>query len=530
MILFLASLGAEMYFRKKIAPTLMKKLRLTWVRFGLLATVASFTPFTGCARLQTRMMKTELQEVAKRWCLTIRASQVVPVYPLTEDLQPGDIFLVQTPIAGQVSEYTRRGYLPLDIHMFRLSPLDYKPFYADAYLKGDYATVPHTRPVPVTGGGSGSPADHRFGMAQLPAAAFPDYAFEAKKGVGVQLAVPISGVPVGLSFMGASSVQGSVKLTDAFTYGLDNTVVLTELYTWAARPEVQLMLAQTRQNSHDPLYLRVVSRVYLVGGVDVSLQAQGASSGGADVGAAKPINPMSLTKENAEDLKTVAESYKEAAAKFTEALNQSLPGGSVRFATANRNSVTMHENFERLLAIGYLGFDVRVDEFGNLSAPVATLDILENRSGADKRLFGSLSVKSQDVAERQVRELYRRVLKDPENSGPVFDSIRKQFNTFGDSVTIPADLPSYLADRNGLRKDGTIAAKVGAAKGFDRYAKYRAELNNSLDALSAELADPVLIADRKRLRDADAKLRRDFETSSHVALALNQYWNEALRH
>jgi hypothetical protein len=46
---------------------------------------------TGCARMQTRMMKTELQEVAKRWCLTIRASQVVPVYPLTEDIQPGDI-------------------------------------------------------------------------------------------------------------------------------------------------------------------------------------------------------------------------------------------------------------------------------------------------------------------------------------------------------------------------------------------------------------------------------------------------------
>jgi hypothetical protein len=30
--------------------------------------------------------------------MTIRASQVVPVYPLTEDLQPGEVFLVQLPV------------------------------------------------------------------------------------------------------------------------------------------------------------------------------------------------------------------------------------------------------------------------------------------------------------------------------------------------------------------------------------------------------------------------------------------------
>jgi len=42
----------------------------------------------------------QLERVAKDWCLTIRASQVIPVYPLTEDLQPGDVFLVQTAAAA----------------------------------------------------------------------------------------------------------------------------------------------------------------------------------------------------------------------------------------------------------------------------------------------------------------------------------------------------------------------------------------------------------------------------------------------
>ena len=40
----------------------------------------------------------ELEDVAKEWCLTIRASQVLPVYPLTEDLQPGDVFVVPSGI------------------------------------------------------------------------------------------------------------------------------------------------------------------------------------------------------------------------------------------------------------------------------------------------------------------------------------------------------------------------------------------------------------------------------------------------
>ena len=502
----------------------------------------------GCARFQTRMMKTELQEVAKRWCLTIRASQVIPVYPLTEDIQPGDIFLVQTPIQDQVSEYTDRGYLNLDIHMHRMLPLDYKPFYSESYLEGSYASVPHPRPrpaspvatpdppTPAAGAATPDPAPkppvlRRFEMARLPAAAFPDYGFEVKKGVGGQLAVPISGVPVGMSFMGASSVKGSVKLKEAFTYGLDDTTLLGKLNSWAKEPKIQLMLADIRRSSREPIYLRVVSRVYFVGGVNVSLQAQGATSGGLDVGAAKPINPMSLTKDEADELKSVAAAYKEAAGKFTEALNQSLPGGSVRFATANRNSVVMEEDFGRLLAVGYLGFDVQVDENGNLSAPVATLDILEERPGAEKRLFNSLSAESRDVAERQVRDIYDRILSNPENSSPEFASIRAQFDAFGDSIQIPVDLPNYGQTTNGLPiKEGLIADKIDKnIKGFKRYAKYRGTLKSNLTALNVPTDDQTLKADRTRIDEADKFLTQEFETSDHLALGLDQYFKVLMR-
>ena len=71
----------------------------------------------------------QLERVAKDWCLTIRASQVIPVYPLTEDLQPGDVFLVQTPVKKQVEVYEKRGFLPLEQMLVRacLLPVCYAP-------------------------------------------------------------------------------------------------------------------------------------------------------------------------------------------------------------------------------------------------------------------------------------------------------------------------------------------------------------------------------------------------------------------
>src|SRR5439155_17343739 len=78
----------------------------------------------------------QLEHVAKDWCMTIRASQVIPVYPLTEDIQPGDVFLVQVPIDRQQQVYEDKGFLPLDNHITRLKPSGYKQFYTNSFLPG----------------------------------------------------------------------------------------------------------------------------------------------------------------------------------------------------------------------------------------------------------------------------------------------------------------------------------------------------------------------------------------------------------
>ena len=94
---------------------------------------------TGCG---STLRRQELERVAKDWAMTIRASQVIPVYPLTEDLQPGDVFLVTTPIQLQQKEYERRGFLPLDQHLTRLAGLDFHSMYGGSFGIGNHDNTP----------------------------------------------------------------------------------------------------------------------------------------------------------------------------------------------------------------------------------------------------------------------------------------------------------------------------------------------------------------------------------------------------
>lgn len=84
---------------------------------GRALVVAAVIILAGCC---TANPTQQLQRVAKDWALTIRASQIIPVYPLTEDVQPGDVFLVPTSISQQTSVYEEKGFLPTDLIEVRL--------------------------------------------------------------------------------------------------------------------------------------------------------------------------------------------------------------------------------------------------------------------------------------------------------------------------------------------------------------------------------------------------------------------------
>lgn len=246
-----------------------------WIRlFTLVLFVALLLP--GCGR------RHQLERVAKDWCETIRASQVIAVYPLTEDIQPGDIFLVQTPIDKQQDIYREKGFLPLDNHLARLDPRGFGRFYDHTFLRkppDDSVTLP------------------KDWMAakweSAPTAAFPSYAFSVDRSGGLNLAIPVSGVPVGLSLLGARSANGSITLKDARTIGVDTESLYNQVKRWAeANEDRQAFIANygVFPEQEPRNYLRVITRVYLLGEIDVQLNSASSFSSGLDVGAGRPVD------------------------------------------------------------------------------------------------------------------------------------------------------------------------------------------------------------------------------------------------
>lgn len=371
-------------------------------RLAGFALAACAVALGGCAEQQTER---ELQHVAKSWCQTIRASQVIPVYPLTEDLRPGDVFLVRRTIADQASEWKEKGFLALDDHRVRLDyPLEkdangqpipmasmYQRMYHDGYFKDTFGAAPHPRPVIADPGtlvgadGKPLPVDDarlaRFTSAEIPRAAFPSYSFQVRSGGGLGLAVPISGVPVGLSFMQTGSADGTATIADAYTYGADARSLYNKLFAWVTNnPQVAAMLDDAVRGTHGPVFLRVVSRVYLTGAMSVSLTNR--ETGGAEVRGGAKVDVKIV-----DDQGDLTNNYKELLKALDERANAALPmsgsnylpGGSVKFAWASSRSVALHQTFPTPLVVGYLGFDVPVYEGADLGFPVPTWLVLNEK-------------------------------------------------------------------------------------------------------------------------------------------------------
>lgn len=336
----------------------------------------------GCA---SQMGHRQLEKVAKDWCYAIRASQVMPVYPLTEDLRPGDVFLVQTTLQDQARIWRERGFLSLDDHRVRLPDIDYNKMYFEAYWKDEFgkSKIPHPRPAisnpshPPAGGTN--PFIQYSIPVEAPRAAFPTYSFDASAASGFSLAIPVHGVPVGLNFMNSSSATGSIAIADAYTYAADESDLYQRLENWVeTTPRVRDNLAAAANTVGHDIFLRVVTRVYLTGAVDVSLTNKSSTAGGGKVGAAPDVE---LIKQDG----TFNENYD----KLLEALNKQankpfvldkagnlLPGGAVKFAFASQRAVSLSEVFDTPLAIGYLGFDVPVDSNGELGHPIPTYQVV----------------------------------------------------------------------------------------------------------------------------------------------------------
>jgi len=103
------------------------------------------------------------------------------------------------------------------------------------------------------------------------------------------------------------------------------------------------------------------------------------------VGATKPVNllfPQLSTNASATPLETYTNKLNllQIYTNGVNALQNNLPGGSLRIAAASARSIALDETFVPPLIIGYLGFDCEIQDNGELGPPIPTHSHLDGTS------------------------------------------------------------------------------------------------------------------------------------------------------
>lgn len=330
--------------------------------------------------------KKQLGSINKDWDLIIRASHIYPVYPLSQDVLPGDIYLVQDTI-DDTQSWSQPGYLPLDHLVARLYPAGYLAFYTNAW-----PGITNSRPYEWLKDNSWSNA---------PVAGFPSYSFSVSQGGGTSVALPIQGIPVGLSLMEAKQASGFVTLADAHTYGIDEISLRKQVHDFVKTNQTSLRYIIPEGDTNQ-YFLQIVSRVYTVGQVSVSMFNDSAGGGSLWGGSPKDVSIPVLNPSSTNAAATTASNY----SNMVNAVNSTvpaasnvtsiLPGGSLKFSMVSSRSVSMTESFPKPVVIGYIGFNYKL----NTSATNASVDIMKSvvtTNGAGVRVITNNLVATPEI-------------------------------------------------------------------------------------------------------------------------------------
>jgi len=196
-------------------------------------------------------------------------------------------------------------------------------------------------------------------------AAFPSYSFSVQQGGGANISLPIEGIPVGLGLMGAKSASGHVTLADAHTYGVDELTLDSQVEDFVEKNRGRLLdLVTSQSQPNKPYYLQVISRVYVVQRVSVSMYNDSALSGTLSGGIPKDVPIPDLQTSNAaanySNMVGAVNGVVSSLQTAVTAAGGVAPGGTLKFTAASSRSVSMEETFPRPLVIGYTGFNVLI--------------------------------------------------------------------------------------------------------------------------------------------------------------------------
>jgi len=437
---------------------------------------------SGCT---TALRNKQLEKVAKDWALVIRASQVIPVYPLTEDLQPGDVLLVRTPIDEQVKLYKKSGFLPLDQHLVRLYTKDFYDFYNSRYGITNENIIPPAQWQIMRDKNS-----HNWGIA--PHAAFPTYQFEVRTGAGLNLAIPIQGVPFALGLMNSGRASGTATIADAYTFGLDNFHLEKLVRGWGMQNRNLLRKYEPKDDGNYH-FLRVISRVYVTGRVNVTLNNDEATSAEAAAGADRPVNLMGIKDGD------TAQNYNTAITAINKLLQDQLPGVKAKIATASHRSVTLDQPFDRPLVIGYVGFDMPILRGGRLGAPISTLAQLTGTSTLPARQIDDAYIYRLAAVSHINQALKKLVSSGNEDAKEIVANLNKLSRLLPDHypfTTYHQPSPDSI-DLEPIQNSGSLIDKQ---RGFEAVIDYLGYADTSRELLKKYLSCvPQTTDDQKKI-------------------------------
>lgn len=431
----------------------------------------------------------ELEKVARDWSLVIRASQVIPVYPLTEDLQPGDVLLVRTPIEEQVRLYQEKGFLPLDQLFVRLytkdAPDNYKSvfynFYNSRYGITDEIIMPPAQWQAMNGD------KHNWDLA--PRAAFPAYQFEVRTGSGLNLAIPIQGVPFALGLMNSGRAKGTITIADAYTYGIDNFSLEKQMNEWG-RKNRKLLREYEPIKDGEYHFLRVISRIYVTGSVDVTLNNDDSTGAETAAGADRPVHLMGIKDSG------TSVNYNDAISSINNLLREQAPGIKARIATASSRSVTLTQDFARPLVIGYVGFDMPILKGGRLGAPISTLGQLNKTDRFEPSRINDTAYIYRLASLSHMNNAFQEIMKSGnEDARRIAENLDKL------SLLLPDNYPFTVYHQplpNSIEPLQNIGFPVDKKLGFNTVIDYLGYADTSRYSLAKYLVSGSLSAEEKK--------------------------------
>ena len=415
-------------------------------------------------------------DVAKKWCLAIRASQIIPVYPPSQDIQVGDIFLVSQTVNDQHQQYVKDGFLPLPQHIGRLPLENFAEFYKYSFANSIDKSLVLPKEWFI--------ANDSQICKLSPNVYFPGYSFDITENVAANMAIPVQGIPIGLSLLNSNNANCSIMIKNAKTYGLDFITLYDVIQKWGNDNHSLLVnyAAPLDNDSKKTNYIRVISRVYLAGEIAVSLSVSHTGAMGASAGSNKVVELLLPTDPQE---KSAIEYYSDAISKLNNMISNSqnlqggeniLSGGKIQILAASENNISMNETFDKPVPIGYLAFDMCLDEYGFLGPPVSTKVVLKERKKPQK---------SQNVSLVNLKRAYDDVFRSA-NKG---DSIAKRLIRSTSTVVkrfLPDKYPVNIYDDNLnclFRKNELLGKSVAL---IPRFAIYLTRIQSSIKSLEKQ--------------------------------------------